>query len=117
MAGPVMNAEGVHESDVMEDTINQIVSKEDEIKARIRQAENEAQRLVEEAKLDAAVVKRRAVTTEVGGDLREKELRNAHEEAEKVSVEIKARAVEVKARGMQQIDKAVKIVIDGVLPH
>ena len=100
-----------------ESMLEMILTKEDEINSRVRKAENEAQRKVEEAKLDAAVIKREAVTTEVGGDIREKEVAKAREEAEKVTGEIAERAEQVRKKGMEHIEDAVKIVIDAVLPR
>jgi ferritin len=43
-----------------EEMLEMIVMKEDEIRQQITRAENEAQRVVEEAKLDAAAKKRDA---------------------------------------------------------
>jgi vacuolar-type H+-ATPase subunit H len=100
-----------------EGMLEMILAKEDEIKSRIRRAESETQRKVEEAKLDAAVIKREAVTAEVGGDLREKEIAKAREEAERVSAEIAEQAGQVRKQGQERIEDAVKIVIDAVLPH
>jgi vacuolar-type H+-ATPase subunit H len=100
-----------------ETMLEMILAKEDEIKSRIRKGENEAKRKVEEAKLDAAVMKREAVTAEVGGDLREKEIAEARAEADRVSAEIAERAKQVRKKGMESIEDAVEIVIDAVLPH
>jgi vacuolar-type H+-ATPase subunit H len=100
-----------------EGMLEMILAKEDEIKSRVGKAENEAQRMVEEAKLDAAVVKRKAVTGEVGGDLRDKEIARAREEAEKIASGISERAEQLKKQGAERIEDAVKIVIDAVLPH
>jgi vacuolar-type H+-ATPase subunit H len=100
-----------------ESMLEMIITKEDEIKSHISKAENEAQRKVEEAKLDAAVMKREAVTAVVGGDLREKEIAKAQVEGDRVSAEIGERAQKVREQGMENIEDAVKIVIDAVLPH
>ncbi len=96
--------------------LEMILLKEDEIKRRIQRAENEAQRLVEEAKLDAAHRKREAISEDIGQDLREKELARAHAEAEKVTQEMSAQAESIGKKGMEHVDEAIKIVIDGVLP-
>ncbi|MCJ7652908.1 MAG: hypothetical protein MUO75_04285 [Actinobacteria bacterium] len=100
-----------------EGMLEMILAKEDEIKSRVRKAEDGAQRVVEEAKLDTAVVKRKAATAEVGGDLREKEVAKAREEADRVAGEIAERAEQVKKQGAERIEDAVNIVIDAVLPH
>jgi len=100
-----------------ESMLEMILTKEDEINSRVRKAENEAQQKVEEAKLDAAVIKRDAVTAEAGSDLREKEIAKAREEAERVTAEITERAEQVRKKGMEHIEDAVKIVIDAVLPR
>src|SRR5450830_1549172 len=91
-----------------ESMLEMILTKEDE---------NEAQQKVEEAKLDAAVIKRDAVTAEAGSDLREKEIAKAREEAERVTAEITERAEQVRKKGMEHIEDDVKIVIDAVLPR
>src|SRR5450759_4974641 len=81
-------AEKETESSSAEAMLEMILMKEDEIKLRIQRAENESQRLVEEAKLDAAHKKREAVAGDIGLDLREKELEKAKVEAEKVAQEV-----------------------------
>ena len=99
-----------------EEMLEMIVRKEDEIRSRINQAENEAQRVVEEAKLDAANKKRDAAAAEVGQDLRDKEIEKAEVEAGKVAAEIAAQADEIRNKGMDRVEDAIKIVIEGVLP-
>lgn len=93
-----------------------IVSKEDEIRNRIAKAENEAQRVVEEAKLDAAGRKRDAAAEEVGEDLRNAEIAKARAEAEKLTKEIQQQADEIRKKGMERVEEAIRIVIEGVLP-
>lgn len=93
-----------------------IVSKEDEIRNRLAKAENEAQRVVEEAKMDAANKKREAASEEVGDDLRTAEVAKAHAEAEKVGADIARQADEIRKKGMERVDDAIRIVIEGVLP-
>jgi hypothetical protein len=96
--------------------LEMILMKEDEIKQRVQRAENEAQRVVEEAKLDAAHKKREATNEDVGSDLREKELAKAREEAGKVTREIEAQAAEIRTKGMEKVEDAIRVVIEGVLP-
>ena len=96
--------------------LEMILMKEDEIKVRIQRAENESQRLVEEAKLDAAHKKREAVAEDIGLDLREKELEKAKVEAEKVAQEVWAQVDEIRKKGKERFDDATKVVIEGVLP-
>jgi vacuolar-type H+-ATPase subunit H len=96
--------------------LEMILLKEDEIKRRVQRAENEAQRLVEEAKLDAAHKKREAISEDIGQDLREKELARAHGEVEKVTQEMSAQAESIRKMGMEHVDDAIRIVIEGVLP-
>ena len=99
-----------------EEMLEMIVQKEDEIRKRIQKAEDESQRLVEEAKLDAANKKRDAASAEVGTDLREEEMKKAQAEAEKVGDEIAAEADVIRKKGMDRVEDAIKIVIEGVLP-
>jgi vacuolar-type H+-ATPase subunit H len=99
-----------------EEMLEMIVMKEDEIRQRIARAENEAQRVVEEAKMDTAAKKRDAAAAEVGEDLREKELAKANEEAEKVAADIASQAGEIRNKGMERVEDAIRIVIEGVLP-
>jgi len=96
--------------------LEMIVMKEDEIKRRVARAENDAQMMVEEAKLDAASKKRQAATSEVGTDIRDKEMERAGVEADKIAAETAARCEEIKAKGLTHLDEAVRIVVDGVLP-
>lgn len=119
MAEPVKEATATgNETELSsaEAMLEMILMKEDEIKQRIQRAENEAQRVVEEAKLDAAHKKRESVSEDVGSDLREKELAKAREEAEKVTREIEAQAAEIRKKGMDKVEDAIRIVIEGVLP-
>jgi len=123
MAEPVREAEATEteaeketELSSAEAMLEMILMKEDEIKQRVQRAENEGQRLVEEAKLDAAQKKREAIAEDVGGDLREKELARAGVEAEKVAREIAAQADEIRTNGREHFDDAITVVIDGVLP-
>ena len=96
--------------------LEMIIMKEDEIRNRMRKAETESQRVVEEAKLEAAALKRDAVTADVGHDLRGKEMEKAQAEAEKASREIAARTEQIRARGKEKLEDAVGVVIKGVLP-
>ena len=120
MAESVKDAEAVEgagaELTSAEAMLEMILLKEDEIKRRVQRAENEAQRLVEEAKLDAAHKKREAIREDIGQDLREKELARAHAEAEKVAREMSAQAESIRKKGMEHVDDAIRIVIEGVLP-
>jgi len=93
-----------------------IVAKEEEIRARIKKAEHEAERLIEEAKLDASVLRREAREAEIGEDMRESELERARIEAEKVTREIEVEAEEIKVKGMKNIDEAVSLIMKYVLP-
>jgi vacuolar-type H+-ATPase subunit H len=96
--------------------LDMIVMKEDEIRSRIMHAENESHRIVEEAKLDAADMKRAAAGAVVGEDLREKELEKARKEGERVTAEVRAQAEQIRASGMARLEDTVKIVMEGVLP-
>ncbi len=119
MAEPVKEAEATEnetELSSAEAMLEMILMKEDEIKQRIQRAENEAQRVVEEAKLDSAHKKRESISEDVGSDLREKGLAKAREEAEKVTREIEAQAAEIRKKGMDKVEDAIRIVIEGVLP-
>ena len=119
MAEPVKEAE-VNKADAelssAEAMLEMILMKEDEIKQRIQRAENEGQRLVEEAKLDAAHKKRDAIAEDGGGDLREKEMARAQAEADKVTAEIAAQADEIRIKGRERFNDAIGVVIEGVLP-
>ena len=120
MAEPIKEAETAEEDQPAKSSaeamLEIILMKEDETKKRLQRAENEAQRMVEEAKLDAAHKKRQAIAEDIGKELKEKELARAKAEAEKVTREIAAQAEEVRETGMEHVDDAIRIVIEGVLP-
>lgn len=120
MAEPIKEAETAEEDQPAKSSaeamLEIILMKEDETKKRLQRAENEAQRMVEEAKLDAAHKKRQAIAEDIGKELKEKELARAKAEAEKVTREIAAQAEEVREKGMEHVDDAIRIVIEGVLP-
>ena len=103
-------------SSTAEDMLEMILMKEDEVKQRIQRAETEAQRLVEEAKLDAAHVKRESTSEDLGQEIREKEIAKAEAEAEEVRKRIAAEAAEIRKKGMEHVEDAIRIVLDGVLP-
>jgi hypothetical protein len=104
------------ELSVGERMLEAILLKEDDVRKQMARAETEAQRMVEEAKLDAATRKREATGGDVGTELRERELEKAHVEADQVSAEIAGQADEVRKKGMERVDEAIAIVIEGVLP-
>jgi hypothetical protein len=104
------------ELSVGERMLEAILLKEDDVRKQMARAETEAQRMVEEAKLDAAARKREATGGDVGTELRERELEKARVEADQVSAEIAGQADEVRKKGMERVDEAIAIVIEGVLP-
>ena len=117
----IKEAEGTERPEAPEATpaeamLEMILMKEDETRQRLQRAENEAQRLVEEAKLDAAHKKRESIAEDLGQDIREKELARANAEAERVTREIGAQAEEIRKKGMEHVEDAIRIVIEGVLP-
>lgn len=120
MAEPMKEAETAEEAQPVKSSaeamLEMILRKEDETKKRLQRAENEAQRMVEEAKLDAAHKKRQAIAEDIGKELREKELARAKAEAEKVTREIDAQAEEIREKGMEHVEDAIRIVLEGVLP-
>jgi vacuolar-type H+-ATPase subunit H len=93
-----------------------ILSKEDEIKQRVRDAQTEADRLVEEAKLEASMIKRDAAAAEVGTDIKEKELAKAQAEAERLVEEIGRQADDIREKGSARMNDAVAMLIKSVLP-
>lgn len=93
-----------------------ILGKEGEIARRKERAEADAERAVEEAKLDAAARKREAVSAEIGQEKREKELEKADREAGRTASKAGEEARRIRAYGEEHIDEAVKVVINGVLP-
>lgn len=108
------NIEG--RGDTAEAMLDMIIRKEDETRIHIQEAESESARLIEEAKMDAAAKKQKAVSAEVGSELREKKLAEAQEKAGEIIEKSQAEAAEIKERGEEQIEKAVNIVMDRILP-
>jgi len=43
-------------------------------------------------------------------------LAKAHEDAEKVAADIASQADEIRKKGMERVEEAIRIVIEGVLP-
>lgn len=104
------------ELSVGERMLEAILLKEDDVRKQMARAETEAQRMVEGAKLDAAARKREATGGDVGTELRDRELEKARVEAERVSAEIAGQADEIRGKGLERVDEAIKIVIEGMLP-
>lgn len=105
------------ESASSEAMLEMIIMKEEEVRKRIENAEKESELMVEEAKLDAARVRREASSVEVGSDIREEEMEKAQREAGEIAAKAAAEAEQVKAKGMEHVEEAVGIVIEGVLPE
>ncbi|MBU4241297.1 MAG: hypothetical protein KKH73_04340 [Actinobacteria bacterium] len=123
MAGKKKNKEAaevgeapVAEGASAEAMLEMIINKEEEIARRMKRAEADAQRVIEEAKLDAAARKREATSAEIGQEMREKELEKANREARRIASEAEEEAGRIRVHGKEHIDEAVKVVIDGVLP-
>lgn len=93
-----------------------IVNKEDDIKRRLKQSQVDSERMVEEAKFDAASIKRTASSEPLGGELRTKALEQAKVDAAQIEKDIAAKADQLRATGLERVDDAVKVVIDAVLP-
>ncbi len=104
------------ESTSPEALLELILGKEDDIKQKMRNAESESDRMVEEAKLEASMIKRDAAAAEVGTDLKEKELAKAREEADRLVEQIGQQAEEIRARGNARMGEAVTILLKSVLP-
>lgn len=111
-----MEEQAVAPGATAEAMLEMIINKEDEIARRIQHAEADVQRFVEEAKLDAAALRRRADSAEMGDELREKELEKANREARRLVSQAEEKAERVRTLSKERIEQAVKIVIDGVLP-
>jgi cell division septum initiation protein DivIVA len=105
--------DGNHGAEAM---LEMILNKEDEISRRMKEAEAEAEHVVEEAKLDAAAMKREATSADIGREMRERELEKASREAKRAASETEEAARRIRAYGEEHIERAVKVVIDGVLP-
>ena len=96
--------------------LEMILRKEEETKSRIEQAKTDAQRMVEEAKMDAANEKRKAVSEEIGADLRKEKLADADRQAVEIVEQSKVEAERIRQKGEEQVKEAVDIVIRRVLP-
>ncbi|MDD5448175.1 MAG: V-type ATPase subunit subunit G family protein [Actinomycetota bacterium] len=104
--------EGYHAAQAI---LEMIMRKEEEIRRRVKEAQEEASRRVEEAKLDAAVLKREAVSAELKQEMREKELAKAKKEVERLISEAKSRAEEIRSMGEEQLNDAVQMILEGIL--
>lgn len=96
------------------DVLERISIKEAEIRSRTNEEKERADRLIEDAKGQAASIKREATFTEVGKDIYEKIIAASKEDAGKTETSTAQDIAVVKETGRRNLDKAVDFIVEAV---
>ncbi len=97
------------------EVFSRISAKEMEIRNKTNAEKAKADRLVEDAKGQAAAIRRKATLEEIGKDVRSKVIAGAHAEAEEIENSTAKEIAEVEKLGEKNLDKAVEFIIGAVI--
>jgi hypothetical protein len=97
------------------DVLERVSIKEAEIRSRTSEEKERADRLIEDAKGQAASIKREATFTEVGKDAYERIIAASREDAGKTETSTAQEVAAVKETGRRNLDKAVDFIVEAVI--
>jgi hypothetical protein len=97
------------------EVFSRISTKEVEIRTKTSSERTRADRLIEDAKGQAAAVKRKATLEETGKDVRAKIIAAAHEEVGETENATAKEIVEVEKAGEKNLDQAVDFIVGSVV--
>jgi len=115
--------EGRHISDQLEEkfvgarteVFSRISAKEIEIRTKTSNERTKADRLIEDAKGQAAAIKRKATLEEIGKDAHAKIIAAAHEEVGDIENSTAKETVEVEKSGEKNLEQAVDFLVQAVI--
>jgi hypothetical protein len=115
--------EGTHLSDQLEqkfvgartEVFSRITAKEAEIRSKTSAERGKAERLIEDAKGQAAATKRKATLEEIGKDAYAKIIASAREEVQRIEESTAKEIVSVEQMGERNLEKAVDFICRAVL--
>jgi len=96
------------------EVFSRISAKEVEIRTKTSNERTKADRLIEDAKGQAAAIKRKATLEEIGKDVHAKIVAAAHEEVGEVENTTAKEIAEVERTGEKNLDKAVDFIVKAV---
>jgi len=96
------------------ETFSRITAKEAEIRSKISEEKAKAERQIEDAKGEAAAIKRNATFEEIGNDVRRGIIAAADEDGEGIEASTAQEIAEVEKTGERNLDKAVDFIIETV---
>jgi hypothetical protein len=115
--------EGSHLSDQLEqkfvgartEVFSRITAKEAEIRSKTSAERAKAERLIEDAKGQAAATKRKATLEEIGKDVHAKIIADAREEVIRIEESTASEVAAVQATGEGNLKKAVDFICESVI--
>ncbi|RJP26037.1 MAG: hypothetical protein C4536_16400 [Actinobacteria bacterium] len=97
------------------EVFSRISAKEVEIRTKTSAERTKADRLIEDAKGQAAAIKRKATLEEIGKDTHAKIIAAAHEEVGEIENSTAKETAEVEKSGEKNLDKAVGFIVEAVV--
>ncbi|MEW6553451.1 MAG: hypothetical protein AB1384_04085 [Actinomycetota bacterium] len=97
------------------EVFSRISAKEIEIRTKTSNERTKADRLIEDAKGQAAAIKRKATLEELGKDVHAKMIAAAHEEVGEIENATAKEIAEVERTGEKNLDKAVDFIVKAVI--
>ncbi len=97
------------------EVFSRISAKESEIRAKVSAERARAERLIEDAKGEAAAIKRKATLEELGKDTYQKIIAAAQEEARAIEESAAREISAVERRGEENLSRAVAFIVEAVI--
>ena len=97
------------------EVFSRITAKEAEIRSKVNAERTRAERLMEDAKGEAAAIKRKATLEEIGNDVYQRTISDAREEVERIEKATVDEVAAVEERGRKNLEAAVDFIIKSVL--
>lgn len=97
------------------EVFSRISAKEAEIRAKVNAERARAERLIEDAKGEAAAIKRKATLEELGQDTYQKIIAAAQEEVKAVGESTAREISAVERRGEENLSRAVEFIVEAVI--
>jgi vacuolar-type H+-ATPase subunit H len=97
-----------------DETLTRIVAKESEIHNKVNQERRKAERMLEDARGKAAAIRREAVMEEIGKEEYNQVLQEAMRQVEEIRKAADVEVEKIRRKGLKNLDKAVKLVVDSV---
>jgi hypothetical protein len=97
------------------EVFSRISAKEVEIRTKTSSERTKADRLIEDAKGQAAAIKRKATLEEIGKDVHAKIIAAAHEEVGEIENATAKEITEVERIGEKNLDRAVDFIVNAVI--